>query len=302
MVVAVGHNFPCLPSWFDQDCSLIWNISINLRWLSDGLEWPGCWVTIGCHSDCCNFLPPWWCGLKMDVSSSHWFRSRNVGMFTSRPWPGDIHHWDKLNNDDDIGHDGVDSDNGSALPGCMGGLLPLICMGLGGVPIMPIMCMPPPRDGGRGECCIGIPPYGPKELVRPSLLFPSIADWRSLGLEKLLFLHSTGYKYFVYLQWGNIVVDEQDDNRVVATYWVLRVKAAEVMEEGRPSPLMISCHCFLLITSTRPPRAHTRLYSSYRSSTCLAMMGRRLIGVPLFCMKANNSSRNSFLLGLSSIS
>ena len=44
-------------------------------------------------------------------------------------------------------------------PGCMGGLLPLICMGLGGVPIMPIMCMLPPILGGRGECCIGpMPP------------------------------------------------------------------------------------------------------------------------------------------------
>ena len=44
-------------------------------------------------------------------------------------------------------------------PGCRGGLLPLICMGLGGVPIMPIMCMPPPILGGRGECCIGpMPP------------------------------------------------------------------------------------------------------------------------------------------------
>ena len=59
--------------------------------------------------------------------------------------------------------------------------------------------MPPPREGGRGEFCIGIPPYGPKELVRPSLLFPSIADCKSLGLLKLLFLHSSGYKYLVYL-------------------------------------------------------------------------------------------------------
>ena len=63
-------------------------------------------------------------------------------------------------------------------------------------------------------------------------------------------------------------------------YWVRRVKAAEVMEEGRPSPLMISCHCFLLITSTRPPLATTRLNNSYRSSTCFAMIGSRLIGVP----------------------
>ena len=60
--------------------------------------------------------------------------------------------------------------------------------------------MPPPREGGRGEFCIGIPPYGPKELVRPSRLLPSIADCRSFGLLKLLFLHSSGYKYLVYLR------------------------------------------------------------------------------------------------------
>ena len=48
----------------------------------------------------------------------------------------------------------------------------------------------------------------------------------------------------------------------VKTYCVLSVKAAEVIEDGRLSPLMISCHCFLLITSTRPPRAVTRLYNS----------------------------------------
>ena len=35
--------------------------------------------------------------------------------------------------------------------------------------------------------------------MRPSLLFPSIADCRSFGLLKLLFLHSSGYKYLVYL-------------------------------------------------------------------------------------------------------
>ena len=52
------------------------------------------------------------------------------------------------------------------------------------------------------------------------------------------------------------------------------------MLEGRCSPLMISCHSFLLITSTSPPRAITRLYSSYRSSTDLAMIGKRLMGVP----------------------
>ena len=63
-------------------------------------------------------------------------------------------------------------------------------------------------------------------------------------------------------------------------YCVRRVKAADVMEEGRPRPLMTSCHSFLLITSTRPPRAQTRLYSSYKSNTCLAIIGSRLIGVP----------------------
>ena len=78
-----------------------------------------------------------------------------------------------------------------------------------------------------------------------------------------------------------VVVEVKDDNQVIATYCVLRVKAAEVMEDGRPSPLMISCHCFLLMTSTKPPLATTRLNSSYRSKTCLAMMGRRLIGVPI---------------------
>lgn len=65
------------------------------------------------------------------------------------------------------------------------------------------------------------------------------------------------------------------------TYCVRNVKAALVMLDGKWSPLMISCHNFLLMTSTSPPRAMTRLYSSYRSSTDLAMMGNRLIGVPV---------------------
>lgn len=64
------------------------------------------------------------------------------------------------------------------------------------------------------------------------------------------------------------------------TYCVLKVNAALVMLDGRCSPLMISCHSFLLMTSTSPPRAITKLYSSYRSNTDLAMIGRRLIGVP----------------------
>ena len=51
-------------------------------------------------------------------------------------------------------------------------------------------------------------------------------------------------------------------NYEVQSYCVLNVKAAEVMEEGRPRPLITSCHIFLLITSTKPPRAVTRLYNS----------------------------------------
>ena len=51
---------------------------------------------------------------------------------------------------------------------------------------------------------------------------------------------------------------------------------------------MISCHCFLLMTSTRPPRIVTRLYNSQRSNTCLAIIGRRLMGVP----RAKHSIRN----------
>ncbi len=108
-------------------------------------------------------------------------------------------------------------------------------------------------------------------------------------------------------EWGNIrefgnVWKNFAQITINITHCVRRVKAAEVMDEGRPSPLMISCHCFLLMTSTRPPLATTRLYSSYRSSTCLAMIGSRFIGVPRFCMKAKSSSRNSLRFGLSSIS
>lgn len=65
------------------------------------------------------------------------------------------------------------------------------------------------------------------------------------------------------------------------TYWVRRVNAADVMEDGRCRPLMISCHNFLLMTSTSPPRATTRLYNSYKSNTCLAIIGKRVMGVPI---------------------
>ena len=43
---------------------------------------------------------------------------------------------------------------------------------------------------------------------------------------------------------------------------------------------MISCHNFLFITSTSPPLAMTKLYNSYKSSTDLAIIGRRLMGDP----------------------
>lgn len=44
-----------------------------------------------------------------------------------------------------------------------------------------------------------------------------------------------------------------------STYCVRNVNAALVMLDGRCNPLIISCHNFLLITSTRPPRAITKL-------------------------------------------
>ena len=58
------------------------------------------------------------------------------------------------------------------------------------------------------------------------------------------------------------VADWMDKKIWKITYCVRRVKAAEVIEDGRLRPLMISCHCFLLMTSTRPPRKVTRLYNS----------------------------------------
>lgn len=69
-------------------------------------------------------------------------------------------------------------------------------------------------------------------------------------------------------------------NEMRNTYCVRRVKAALVMLDGKCKPLIISCHNFLLITSTKPPRAITKLYSSYKSSTDLAIIGNRLMGVP----------------------
>lgn len=69
------------------------------------------------------------------------------------------------------------------------------------------------------------------------------------------------------------------------TYCVRRVNAALVILEGKCKPLMISCHNFLLITSTKPPRAITKLYNSYRSKTDFAIIGNRLIGVPENNMK-----------------
>jgi len=64
------------------------------------------------------------------------------------------------------------------------------------------------------------------------------------------------------------------------TYCVLNVKAALVMDGGKPKPRIISCHSFLVMTATIPPLWTTSLYSVYRSNTRLAMIGSRLIGVP----------------------
>lgn len=69
-------------------------------------------------------------------------------------------------------------------------------------------------------------------------------------------------------------------NHLFRTYCVRSVNAALVMLDGKCKPLMISCHNFLLMTSTKPPRAITKLYNSYKSNTDLAIIGSRLIGVP----------------------
>ena len=45
------------------------------------------------------------------------------------------------------------------------------------------------------------------------------------------------------------------------TYCVRSVKAADVIEEGKLRPLVISRQIFLLITSTSPPRSTTSLYN-----------------------------------------
>ena len=73
---------------------------------------------------------------------------------------------------------------------------------------------------------------------------------------------------------------ETNKTQLHSTYCVRSVNAALVILDGKCKPLIISCHNFLLITSTRPPRAITKLYNSYKSSTDLAMIGSRLIGVP----------------------
>ena len=53
------------------------------------------------------------------------------------------------------------------------------------------------------------------------------------------------------------------------------------MDVGRFSPLVISRHSFLLMTSTKPPFSVTSTYNMNRSSTCFAMMGMRFTGVPV---------------------
>jgi len=50
-----------------------------------------------------------------------------------------------------------------------------------------------------------------------------------------------------------------DEKTSRSTYWVRKVNAADVMLAGNRRPLIISCHSFLLITSTSPPRNTTNL-------------------------------------------
>lgn len=75
---------------------------------------------------------------------------------------------------------------------------------------------------------------------------------------------------------------------ISGTYCVLNVNAALVMLDGKCNPLIISCHNFLLMTSTSPPRAITKLYNSYKSNTDFAIIGNRLIGVPVNEKKIKN--------------
>lgn len=62
--------------------------------------------------------------------------------------------------------------------------------------------------------------------------------------------------------------------------WLRRVKAAEVVVVGRLGPRVTSRHTLRLMASTRPPLAVTRRNSTYRSSTCFALMGTWFTGVP----------------------
>lgn len=81
--------------------------------------------------------------------------------------------------------------------------------------------------------------------------------------------------------------------QALATHWVLRVKAALVMDVGRFRPLVISLQIFLLMISTRPPFSVTSLYSMYRSRICLAMMGIRLMGVPVVVREKETAGSSS---------
>lgn len=78
----------------------------------------------------------------------------------------------------------------------------------------------------------------------------------------------------------NELVENEYNSMCRCTYCVRSVNAALVMLDGRCRPLIISCHNFLLMTSTNPPRAITKLYNSYKSNTDFAMMGNRFIGEP----------------------
>lgn len=59
------------------------------------------------------------------------------------------------------------------------------------------------------------------------------------------------------------------------------VNAALVMDGGKPKPRIISCHSFFEMTATIPPLWTTSLYNVYKSKTRFAIIGSRLIGVPV---------------------
>lgn len=64
----------------------------------------------------------------------------------------------------------------------------------------------------------------------------------------------------------------------------------------------MSFHVLLLVTSRKPPRSCTRMYSLYKSSGVFEMVGQAVIGVRRSSMKASSLSSHGRRSGLSSMS